>query len=490
MLNVSAPEIISEFLRTHEDVFTSDEFCKYCKSQGVRISKAQADDLLRTSDFVFPLVKNEFITRAGVFLGRWFSFKPSKEEVSKGQFIIGHRCMPFISTEIAPDSITVISNNDILKSHETVFSLNLAFDVFALYGEGYVIPYVFNDKANKTVPMSSVQYGMPQEITLTSWSLKDISGKKEFKYGDRILCRVIDWDGGIVEMYYQQNDSADMVVSKAAIQRQEWYSHFENGLLESFDKNGPSGSIEEQLALLFLENQEILCVKNCGSCEEFLRHTKKIGFSSYGVESRIWRTGELVPYVGAWNEAYAKDLIMSDISMTFTPQIIDAYLENNIYENLSEKIKKSETLEEVVQKIFPNSLKMTPEERKIVLLNIEKRHDILKKNYDPFSDYKIAPLRKRIIEIFSEVSALLCDIGTSGVKAIDFPQQELVVLTQLFSHIVRLLEEVENVLLRDNFPLDDVEMSLQGMEDTFDGICGLLRSFLESNRSKGFELVT
>ena len=54
---------------------------------------------------------------------------------------------------------------------------------------------------------------------------------------------------------------------------------------------------------------------------------------------------------------------------------------------------------------------------------------------------------------------------------------------------MRLLEEVENVYMRPQFPTDDVSLSLEGMEETFDEISGILFSSLESNRFKGFEIV-
>jgi len=479
---------ISDFIKTYDQVFTIDDFIQNLKEKGVKITKKRADETLHSSEYVFALVNNEFITRCGVFSYRWFSFMPSREEVEKGEFIIGHRCMPFICPDVNPDHISVDNGKGVIQSNKTAFSMNLALDVFALYGEGYVYPYIFGDSANDEYELSSIKYQVPEKIKLTSYSLKDLCKKGEtFEYGDRILCRVTDWQCSVVEMSVQKNDAKGYVISNSAIKRNEWYSYFENGLLSSFDKNGPASSIEEQLALLFLENQEQLCTKDCGSCEEFLRHTKKIGFSPFGVESRIWRSGEDVPYIGEWNKNFEKEVVMNDLSLTFSPQIIDAYLENNLY-----KASKKETPEEIadlIRKVFPSHLKMSPEERSLLLLNIEKRNDILKKEYNEFEDYKIAKLRERILNLFTEVNALLCEIGCSGLSMEIFPQQEMVILTQLFSHIVRLLEEIENTFMRENFPIADVNLSLDGMEETFESIGGTLASSLKVNRSKGFELI-
>lgn len=484
-----AGDYIADYLRQTEDVFSVDDFHLFLKQNGIKLSKSDAEDILRSSDFVFSLVDKKFVTRAGAFTGRWFSFKPTKEEVEKGYFLLGHRCMPFINMEVSPDSITVFAKSGLVKSKPVKFSMNVAMDVFALYGEGYVIPYILNDKGNDEISIASVQYSLPTDVKLTAWPLSKLCREDQtFSYGDRVLCRVIDWDACVVEMEVLPNLQKEFIVSEDTIEREEWYSIFEDGLLSSFDRHGPTTSIEEQLAFLFLENQEQLCTRSCGSAEEFLTHTNKIDFEPYGVETRIWKAGEMVPYIGKWNKnPEVDDLIMSEIAMTFTPQVVDAYLENYIYE--TEKGKNPGKLEDLVEKMFPQMIRMSSAERKLVLLNMDKRHDILKRNYNRFSDYSVAELRKRSLDLFTQVSTLLCSLGCSGISAEEFPQQELVIMTQLYSHVVRLLEEFENVFMRSQFPTDDVMLSLEGMEETFDEVSVILRNALESNRYKGYEIV-
>ena len=122
-------------------------------------------------------------------------------------------------------------------------------------------------------------------------------------------------------------------------------------------------------------------------------------------------------------------------------------------------------------------------------MNIEKRHDILTKVYNQFEDYKLAPLRQRVLELFSQVSELLCSIGCSGLKLEEFPQQELVILVQLFSHIARIVEEMENEYIKENFPFDDVELSLNGMEETFEDIGAFLYNALDSLTYNSIKIV-
>ena len=197
-----------------------------------------------------------------------------------------------------------------------------------------------------------------------------------------------------------------------------------------------------------------------------------------------------MPYTGKWNGLdLDRGMLLTDMALTLTPRVIDAILEDRIYDKRCGKKIVADDFEDVIKTIFPNMAMISPAERRLVLLNIEKRNDILEKMYNQFSDYPIAEMRKRILGLFTRVSELFCAIGGSGVAAENFPQQELVILSQLYSHAVRLLEEVENVYMRAQFPTDDVSLSLDGMEETFDDISATLYSSLECNRFKGFEIV-
>ena len=486
--NIKTSNLVAKFLTTQFETFTVKDFYNYLRKHSCKVTKTQVADLLYSSDYVFSLVNEEFITRAGVFTGRWFSFCPSKEEIKKNHIILGHRCMPFVNQDVNPDSYNLVSNGNFVESEPENFSMNQALDTFAMFGEGYVIPYILNDKANKTIMLSSLQYNLPVSVDLTSWSLEKLFPGQKVEFGDRILCRVVDWNKSIIEVSLQKNDMAGFVVSATALKRKEWYSMVEAALLAGFDRHGPASSIEAQLSFLFLENQETLCTKNCGSIEEFIVNSKKVKFQSYGLESRLWKADSDVPYVGNWNKQARNDLVMSEIAMMFTPSVIDAFIENQLY--LQFIGKKAVSADKLIASIFPAVISEGSAEWKFVLLNIEKRFDILKKEYNSFRDFPVAEIRKRCIELFSQVSRLLCEIGSSEVPADDFPQQELVVLTQLYGHLVRMLEEVENDFAKASFPVDDVSMSLEGMEETYYEICDVLKRTVEDNRTRGYEIVT
>lgn len=476
--------ILRNYFSVQENVFSVSDFIAYLKSKGIKLSFDEALGILNSSNYVFPLINDEFITRAGVFTNKWFSIKPSKEEIKKDRLVLGHRCMPFINPDIPPCDIKIITPTARPFPRFDTFSMNFALDVFAFYGEGYVIPYIINDRANKDFSLQSVQDSLPNQISLTCWTLSQVAGRK-MNYGERLLCRVVDWPSNTIEVQLIEKElpqnKEELQITVDDLQRERWYNYFEKGFLESFEKNGPSGSIEEQLALLFLENIDVLCVKNCGSSEEFLRHTKQIGFANYGVESRIWRTNEVVPYVGNWNNEISDELMLAEISSNFTPQIIDAYLHQNLF--CKNHLKPTKTIEEIAACIFPPSLIMNKVERTAILLNLEKRNDILNKKYLGSFDNDIAPLRERTLNLFTQVNKLMCSIGGAKLDMKKFPQSELVILTQLYGHIINIIDELENIFLRLKFPVNDVMLSLNGMEETFIEI----KSVLERSKAKLFK---
>lgn len=481
--------IIADFLYQQDTPFTVQEFQMYIKNHGgKKPSVSECIQILYASEMVFPLDGELFITRAGVFFGRWFSFKPTKEEVQKGKFLIGHRTMPFTNPNVLPDNFKVCGTDGIVDSVSETFSMNLVMDVYSLYGEGYFLPVIANDHNNKNFSIKDIHYNFPSEVTLTCWSLDKISGEQKFEYGDRVLCRVIEWESNIVEMQIQKNSLKDLTLSDEAIQREEWYTHLENGLLDCIKRHGPLSSIEEQLSLLYLENQEELCIKNCGSIEECLMHTSKLGFQPYGIETRIWRKGEIVPYAGEWiAEDDYKDLIINDVVSVFTPVVFDSYLSNNLY--LKSKGQEPYTLEEIVEKTFPFTNFSDYFESKPLMDDLKKRVDLLEKTYNQFSDYEIAPVRKNVLELYEQIAELITKIGLSSIDPRDLPQLEMTVLSQMYGHCCKMLEELSDSYISVNVKVTEVQMSLEGMVETFSEIGKIVRDSFENLLYKNFSVI-
>ncbi|MCF0241970.1 MAG: hypothetical protein HUK25_04990 [Treponema sp.] len=454
--------VVHEFSRTCLEPFTADDFRSYLKTKKIRLSKSEAYDILTTLDDVFALVDQKFITRAGAFTDRWFSFKPTREEVEAGAFVPGHRFMPFLDPTIYPRNATIIAGGDTIDSVPVKISTNTLMDIHAFLGEGYVIPYILTDPACDSIALSSVQYGLPTNLTVTGFSLESFF-QQGFEFGDRILCRITDWAHSIIEAYIVKGKKS-LKMTREDMEMEEWYSHFEEAFLEKFEKHGPCRSIETQLSLLFLEEQRVLCNENCGSAEEFLMHTSQIGFQTYGIESRIWRKNEEIPYIGNWNREFLTTTPLPQIALLSSDSVITAYIKNSM--SKTGKIEDAETL---YRQIFPENLSMNEFEEKFIMLHLKKRIDIVKSSYSRFTDFPLIKLRRSVLFLFNRIINLVCEVNKVNCIE-DFPQQDIIVITQILEHTVNMLDEIEEEPSRAAIDAEDMMTSLDGMTDTFEAV--------------------
>jgi len=481
--------IINSYFANQKDIFTAQELHHYLRSCGIKVTKENVMDILETSNLVFPLMNDEFVTRAGVFSNKWFSFKPTREEVKKGMFMIGHRSIPFTNPNVTPDRYIIadgLTKRKIAPS-STIFSMNCATDTFSLFGEGYVLPVIFNDY-NNNLQLADLKNVMPQEVKMTAWPISAITGSQGFRFGDRILCRITDWSKNIIELFVQKSPADNMVVTQEELDRKEWYSLLEERMLESFEKHGPLTSVEEQISLLFLENQQDLCTEVCGSMEEVLQNTKNIKFVPYGVESRLWKAKTDIPFLGPWNQLSAEAFLVSEFYSVFSPNVMEVYLINYLGANKN-KLKMSDITVEFLQSIFPPFEHLEEDEQKFILLNMKKRYDIILRNFNPFAEPKIAAVRKQVLDLYTQVALILSSLSRSGLELECFPQQDLIVLLQLFDHMTRMIDELGMDATSQNFPIDDVLLSLEGMEETFADVGSSIKRALDANTYKKIKVI-
>ena len=481
--------IINSYFANQKDVFTAQDLNHYLRSCGIKLSKDNILDILETSNLVFPLMHEEFITRAGVFSNKWFSFRPTREEVKKGMFMIGHRSIPFTNPNVTPDRYVIVdglTKRKIAPSSAT-FSMNCTTDCFSLFGEGYVLPIIFNDY-NNDLQLAELKNVMPQEVKMTAWPISALTGSQGFRFGDRILCRITDWSKNIIELFVQRNEPDNMVVTQEELDRKDWYSLLEERMIQSFERHGPLTSVEEQLSLLYLENQQDLCTEVCGSIEEVLLNTKNIKFVPYGVESRLWKAKTDIPFLGPWNQLSAEAFLVSEFYSVFSPNVMEVYLIDYL-SSAKTKIKLSEITVDFLHSIFPPFEQLEEDEQKFILLNMKKRYDIILRNFNPFAEPEIAAVRKQVLDLYTRVALILSSLSKSGLELECFPQQDLIVLLQLFDHMTRMIDELGLNATSQNFPIDDVLLSLEGMEETFTDVGSSIKTALDVNTYKKIKVI-
>lgn len=468
--------MLNSILRKRKEVFSVKEFMRLLRDLDVRISKDDCLFFLESSPIVFPLKNDLYVTRAGVFTNQTFSFKPTKTESDNACFITGHRCMPFVDAELLPHGLTFYYKTKKLSKKIVEFDSSFALDFFLLFGEEFATQYIASDPANAGLQLAESDFELPPKIKLTVTSLDDLVRYAGYKNGDRIICRVIDWDKGKIEVDVISSDSLQM--SESDVARQEWYENLETLLLEYFEARGPCGSIDEQLSLVFLENLRTLCLRDCGSIEEFLAQSKNVSFAPFGVETRLWKVDEEVPAIGNWTFPFESEDEMI-MPLALSPGVLDSYIKDQLF-------SKKNNVDEIVEKFFPKGMRVSKKDKLEFSTHINERRSAIEKRYNWFADFSLGEIRNRALRLYSETTYLLQEITESTNDLSHFPQQPLIILSQLSNHALHILELME---MNSFAELDEANLSLEGMELHFDAIKTELRDAVANETKNGFSVV-
>ena len=480
--------LLEKFLRTYTNQFSVKDMHRVCTSLGFDFTNDEILSFLESNPLVFPLAKKSYITRAGVFTGEIFSIKPTPREFEQGMVVVGSRCIPFADAEMLPHELSFYSENVKLKSKTGVFDSASAFSFYRLYGEEYIPQYLAMDPVNAELKLEDNDYAVPSRINLSGFDISLLVKKYGFTVGDRLLCCISDWDKGRINVAVVPEHKDKFDPGETGEERYRWYSCFENALLESFKRHGPCSSIEEQLTNVFLENRHLPCSFTCGSVEEYLsRYAKKVAEEPFGVETRLWYKDEEVPAVGEWNRsAMARDVEYDSLDevqkrfFSIPPFIFDQFILNTLY-------ARTDDLSGIVDMIFPDREVFNEGAEKELLLLLEQRRDILKKNYNWFADRIPGKVRQRAIALFAKVSFLVFKVdNTTGLD--DFPQQELVILSQLYGHLLKMLQDIADEAVPEE-ELQNLHLSLEGMEWNYDEIYGGITAALARSELNRFKVI-
>ena len=273
--------------------------------------------------------------------------------------------------------------------------------------------------------------------------------------------------------------------------RIEWFAELEKRLLDCFEKRGPMTSIEEQLVTVFFENRRTLCVPYCGSTEELLfKHTNKISFEHYGVETRLWRKGEEVPAFGKWNSTLAvlnnelkKNITFAEYTLNSIPEFVyDQIILDALYQ------KKTDYIKFALDFICRDDFSLDDIQLQKIILSLKERYAILQKDYNWFADQTLGTVRKKTLELYGNVSSLVRKIDFLGELILNLPSQEVVVLAQLHGHILRMIETIASDPTAEE-TADALLLSLDGMEWNFEDIKGTLESSLAKEKQSQFKVI-
>lgn len=488
MLEEQIENLLNSLLRKELNQFSVKNIQSQLSEHGIKLPAQDVTVFLQTHPYVRQLSNKKYITRAGCFTGRFFSIKPTKYEIDQRILVSGDRCMPFTDPQMMPDELSFLFNGDLIPYCEGEYSTSELMDHYILFGEEYSAQYLANDPCNSEIDFSANGFELPSKMHLTVLNMSELYESWDFQYGDRLLLYVCDWDKGLISLSPNLIRKDNPFEQTAAEEkRKKWYSIFKRQLISSFENEGPCGSMEEQLAAAFLGDIPGLTDAYCGSVEEFLEQADTIGIVEYGVESRLWKTDSEIPAAGNWvNDTEDADVMSGTLYDVFglpMPDfIIEAYILDSLY-------KKEETSEKIFERILPDEMLLSPFQQSLLILHLERQHDIIKKTYNWFADYEIGDIRNQALKLYSQLLCLVCELDRCNVPVDRFPQQELVILSQLYGHTGKLIEALLFQKGISDKDISAASLSLEGMNFSFGEIQGPLRAALKQHQKNAFSIV-
>ena len=152
--------------------------------------------------------------------------------------------------------------------------------------------------------------------------------------------------------------------------------------------------------------------------------------------------------------------------------------------------KKKGDFTAILDKIRGSKKGMSRSEENFLSLQIKARSAIIRKQYNWFADFAFGSTRHRALELFAKVDSLLNEIECEDDDIQELPQTELVILSQLYTHISHILETLsaENEKIEDD-EIYAMNLSLDGMEYNFEDIRLPLITAMNRIQGKRFEVI-
>ncbi len=490
--------LLEEYVRKTLVPFTESDVSKYLLRKRHPCSSEKIREFLQTSPNVFVDGFGRFFSRAGIFTSRYFSFVPTKTEVENGYLVIGHRLMPFIDPETLPFNLHFFFCGDRISQKEVKVNSRDIYPLYQFYGEEYVPQIIVQDPANFFLDLSETNFELPAQVNITALNLKEFYKKVGFKVGDRIIALVSDWDRGIINIApFIKRSSNPFEQTDIDKKREKWEASFEKAIVASLDNFGPCSSIEEQLVFAYLNDIEKFCVPHCSSVQEVLEKSNKFEFTPYGVETRLWFKDKEIPAINPKmmimnppdelidhlpkKETKIENLL-NRLGLIVPEWVFDGFILDALF-------YKNNDFEKIIEKIVPDLIVLNKSEYDIILLHLEKKYAILRKEYNWFADYQIAKYRHEMLDLYSKLVAVFYEIEYQKVNLQELNQQHLIILTQLSGHVSGLIYSFTQQESFNEKDLANFEASLEGMNFNFEESAKVIKDNLLELQKRKFGIV-
>lgn len=215
--------------------------------------------------------KGEFIKKSSFFKDSRFLICPTELELQSSYLIPGHRWLPFVERSLKPWDITLLD-----KQGNEVCKVDKRQDIQALKAFHLLLgeQRLFSDQQLKSNLLGEFVAEFPH------YSLKDLLGGSEMKKNQCLLCRVLDYQKGVIQVEAVVEEEGNGL----------WHEDLENAILKVIDQFGLSLNLPEQLEWAIYMGHPRLRTQPLQSLATFINTHPQFSLYKVGISTVLWKS--------------------------------------------------------------------------------------------------------------------------------------------------------------------------------------------------------
>ena len=479
-------EALYDFLDSSRGSFEIDDVLSYIipiDSHRMHRLKGELESFISFRNLAFPLGGTNWMSRRAFFEPLPFIISPSRLELLNGILIPGHRCVPFANTALLPQELHFFWQGTIIPGGTTEGAPEEFYPYYCIFGEEFAPQYLARDNAGNHEAYSKDPFDDPPEVSISTLDMRSIYRESSFVPGDSFIVRTISWVEGIFELEKLAKDTwsrEDLA---------QWCQAAQEGFEQSFAALGPASCTEEQITYAYWHGSPRMRELPALSLEEFFyKETSSIETVPYGIETRFWYAGREIPDRRGLDMGNTRpdktpvEEVLSKLKLPITEYVIHSYVRDALYRGELE-------ISMLLQRLVPPGIEAEGRGLKILTDCVQDIFEEIQLIYSPFKDKVMGPIRYRAGELHTAVIDLAAQLSRSEMDPSWLPRHTFIILSQIQTHTVSVMEELD----ADDFPatveLDVLDGSLDSMIETYEDLKELIEEAQGTYRRNKLALV-
>jgi hypothetical protein len=479
-------DALYDFLENVTEPFSLENVTTYVKMVvRRRVSHLAQDirDFINSRNAAFRQGQDQWISRRGYFEPLSFVISPTRLELLNGILIPGHRCIPFANPALMPTDYTFYWRGRTIPWGTTEGPPEDFYPYYTIFGEEYASQYVARDNPENESAYNSDLYEDPPEVSIHTLDMRKIYRATAFVPGDRFVVKTRNWGTGKFDLIRVRKNAWIETALNA------WCNAAEKGFAASFDHLGPGFSTDEQISFAYWFGGRRMGEVPAYSLEEFLyEKTDNIETASYGIETRFWYAGKDIPDLEKLEGCFpVSDRTMIE-EMLFkhgvpvSEYVIQSYVRDALF-------RKEQDISRIIERIAPRSVGITGKERDELAGYVFRAYAEFRLKYSMFADRLMGPIRQRVGELHTAVIDLVARLHKGDIDLSWLPKHTFVVLSQIQSHSVGILEDLDDDEAPPDAELEAMDNSLDNMIETYEEVKQLIDDAMDSFRRNNLSVV-